>query len=246
MTTRYKARVIRQLIPNACADFLMDIGCGSGFLLHELDPLFSKSVGIDMSIESIRLAGNYTRADLVLANAEKIPFADASFDCIISSDTFEHIPDDANAIREVKRLLRKGGVLILYVPSKNGLLSTTRFVDLYHRSQTSYLMDYRYYTIESVTRLIREAGLTVEYIGYHNVFTQEFFTQLLKAVSFKLGKEYQQQGDITQFINSKFFPVYRWCMLPIIHAMIRIEEFVFEKGFQSKVPGHRIILKCRK
>ena len=92
-------------------------------------------------------------------------------------------------------------------------------------------MDLRYYSINSVTTLVEKAGLGVEYVGYHNVFIQEFFTQLLKWISSMLGKEYEHQGDIHGFIDSRLFTIYRSVLLPIINILVQIEDFIFEKMF---------------
>ena len=83
-------------------------------------------------------------------------------------------------------------------------------------------------------------------IGYHDVFFQELFTQALKWLSFKRGMQYRNQGDIDVFIRSSWFPVYRWIILPLIDLVVRLEELICEKIFRARIPGHRIVMKCRK
>ena len=246
LTTRFKTRVIKKLLPTEDINRILDAGCGSGFMLSQLENIYDNGFGIDMSPEAIEFGQQFTKAKLQVGNAEKLDFMDEEFDCIISTDAFEHIPDDEAAMEEAYRVLKDKGCIIIYTPSEDGLLSTTKWVDLYHQSEKSYLLDQRYYTIESLSVLAKNAGFSIEYVGYHNIFFQEFFTQLLKWISVLMGKEYEHQAHIYDFTKSKLFPLYRWGLLPVITLLVRIEEFIFENIFHGNVPGHRIVMKCRK
>ena len=246
ITTCFKVRVIKNLIKKEKSSKILDAGCGSGFMLSQLEELYQNGYGIDMSPEAIEFGQQFTKAKLQVGNAEKLDFNDNEFNCIISTDAFEHIPDDEAAVEEAYRVLMDNGSIIIYTPSEEGLLSKTKWVDLYHQSEKSYLLDQRYYTIKSLSFLVECVGFKIEYVGYHNIFFQEFFTQLLKWVSTLMGKEYEHQAHINDFTNSKLFPIYRWILLPIIKILVHIEELIFENVFQGKIRGHRIVMKCRK
>lgn len=56
-------------------------------------------------------------AEVVLADAERLPFPAAAFDCIICTEVLEHIPDHRAGLRELRRVLRPGGVLAVSVPT---------------------------------------------------------------------------------------------------------------------------------
>ena len=246
LTTHFKVRLIKDLIKNHLGGRLLDVCCGSGFLLSQFENHFSKNDGIDMSPEAIEFGKQFTHAQLIVGNAEEMPYEDNSFDCIIATDAFEHIPDDYKAIQEVKRTLKPNGVAVIYVPSNVGILSNTKLVDLYHTSEKSYLLDQRYYTVESLTKLVESAGLKVEKIFYHNFFFQEFFTQMLKFAAHLMGKEYEHQADIASFKKGLPYTIYKWILFPLFWLIIRTEEVIFEKIFMGKVKGHRITVKCSK
>jgi ubiquinone/menaquinone biosynthesis C-methylase UbiE len=144
LTTRFKSRVIKKLLPAEGINRILDAGCGSGFMLSQLENLYQYGYGIDMSPEAIEFGQKFTKAKLQIGNAEKLEFIDKEFDCIISTDAFEHIPDDKAAMEEAHRVLKDNGYIIIYTPSENGLFSTTKWVDLYHQSEKSYLLDQRY------------------------------------------------------------------------------------------------------
>lgn len=247
LTTVFKIRIIKNLFDKKDPSLkILDAGCGSGFMLSALHDYYGEGFGIDMSPEAIEFGKQFSKSKLMVGNAEKLDFKDAEFDCIVSTDAFEHIPDDNAAMREAYRVLKPGGFIIIYTPSEEGVLSKTEWVELYHQSEKSYLLDQRYYTIQSLSDLAKGAGFSIEYVGYHNIFFQEVFTQLLKWVSSLLGKKYEHQADIYRFVDSKLFPLYKWVLLPFIKIIVRIEEFIFEEIFAGKVAGHRIVMKCRK
>ena len=88
--------------------------------------------------------------------------------------------------------------------------------------------------------------MVVEEKGYHNVFTQEACTQLLKGIAALAGKDYRHQGDIRNFSQSKVFKIYRWVAFPVMSILIRMEETVLSAFFGSSVRGHRVFIKCRR
>ncbi len=245
LTTMFKVNIVKRLLNKEKTSKILDAGCGSGFMLSQLENHYDVGFGIDMSPEAIEFGKQFTKAKLEVGNAEKLNFKDSEFDCIVSTDAFEHIPDDKAAMEEAYRVLKEKACLIIYTPSEDGLFSTTKWVDLYHQSEKSYLLDQRYYTIESLSSLAKNAGFKIEYVGYHNIFFQEVFTQFFKWFSTLLGKEYEHQADIYSFTKSKLFFFYR-LFLPLLKIIIKIEEIIFSYIFKDKIPGHRIVMKCRK
>ena len=246
LTTRFKVRVIRDLLRGEKTGTVLDAGCGSGFMLSQLHSLYDRGEGIDMSPEAIAFGQQFTKAKLAVGNAEKLSFGEGTFDAVISTDAIEHIVDDLTSLKEARRVLKPGGTLVVYTPSKVGLFSNTPLAEYYHDSETSYLLDQRYYTVDSLRELAEKANFKIEYLGFHSIFLQEACTQLLKWVARKRGYRYEHQADISNFLNSPIFPVYRWLFLPIVSVFIRLEELIFEGIFRGRVRGHRIVMKCRK
>lgn len=76
----------------------------------QLQPLLRATFG------SYRTAGIWDEAVDFPADLTRLPFADASWDCIFASHVLEHIADDEAALREIRRVLRPGGLAILPVP----------------------------------------------------------------------------------------------------------------------------------
>ncbi len=107
-------------------DVVLDAGCGLGRHLRHLARMPGlKIFGIDKNAWALRetaksldaMPDAQSKDYLVsIADINRLPFADASFDCIICSEVLEHIPDHEQAIRELDRILKPHGTLVVSVP----------------------------------------------------------------------------------------------------------------------------------
>ena len=94
-------------------------GCGTGMYVRALQPHFGQVHGMDIEPEHLRLAvESVPGAGLGLAVCEALPYADASFDLILSHEVLEHVQDDAQAVAEIVRVLRPGGRAVIFVPNR--------------------------------------------------------------------------------------------------------------------------------
>ncbi|PWN33666.1 S-adenosyl-L-methionine-dependent methyltransferase, partial [Meira miltonrushii] len=97
---------------------ILDIGCGGGLVTEEIAKhTKAKVIGIDLSKQSIAKARQHSpfplnRLAYVIGSAYELPFADGSIDAIVCSDVFEHLHDVPLAMREIHRVLHKGGMLV--------------------------------------------------------------------------------------------------------------------------------------
>lgn len=102
----------------------MDIGCGTGLLLEEL-ARYGSSWGVDISAQSLSFCKKRGLKNLKqgeLGN-KQLPFKSNTFDVITALDVIEHIDDDVGALREIRRMLNKNGILIVTVPAYQFLFS---------------------------------------------------------------------------------------------------------------------------
>ena len=100
----------------------LDIGCATGAAFPMLRALDFEVVGMDMSPRMIAFAKQRYADDrgvqLSRGDAEFLPFAAASFDTITCLGVFEFLPDYTPALREIARVLRPGGLLVLSIPNR--------------------------------------------------------------------------------------------------------------------------------
>ena len=100
------------------AERVLELGCGSGILLKELKARSRFVVGFDVSPDMMQMA-RPLGAPLVTGNGSVLPFRDASFDLVSCRGVLHHLPDVPAALREIHRVLRPGGELILSEPSND-------------------------------------------------------------------------------------------------------------------------------
>lgn len=148
--------VLDQLEQHGGRGRILDLGCGTGGVLAHLDD-YGEAYGIDPSPEATRFSHERGLA-IALASGLNLPFADQTFDAVLALDVIEHVDDDVGLLREVQRVLRPGGILVVTVPALPWLWSSHDDVN-HHR---------RRYMRGSLARSIRAAGLEPVKISYYN------------------------------------------------------------------------------
>jgi demethylmenaquinone methyltransferase/2-methoxy-6-polyprenyl-1,4-benzoquinol methylase len=94
---------------------LLDVGGGTGRVARALVGQARRVIVVDPSTGMLRHAAGKGLAS-VCAPGEELPFASGTFDRIIMVDTFHHVADQAHTVRELWRLLRPGGRLVIVEP----------------------------------------------------------------------------------------------------------------------------------
>jgi len=131
---RQRIRNVFALLPVLRGRSVLDLGCGVGTFAVEAARRGAWAVGLDPAAAALEAARAVAGAEgvegarFVRAEAERIPFAAESFDVVIAADVTEHL-DDATlsaALAEVARVLRVGGVLVLYTPAPSHLFERLR------------------------------------------------------------------------------------------------------------------------
>lgn len=101
---------------------ILNLGAGTGDDLEVLNK-FGKVYVIDINKKELDLIKDNDCVEKKVADACKLPYKNDFFDVVTSFDVFEHIERDDIAVKEVYRVLKKGGSLIFSVPAFQGLYS---------------------------------------------------------------------------------------------------------------------------
>ncbi|MET0909494.1 MAG: class I SAM-dependent methyltransferase, partial [Ilumatobacteraceae bacterium] len=119
---RRRVRTIMEWIPPAPGRRILDVPCGRGFYLHRYRAVEEECTVIGTELEvSLAQIAHQVVGPLgvpVLAGAiESLPFRDGSFDAAIVSEVLEHVADDVAALRDIRRVVRPGGLIAITVPN---------------------------------------------------------------------------------------------------------------------------------
>lgn len=116
---RRRVKTILDFLNAEGPDTVLEIGCGAGNILEQIPS--TRLCGIDLSTFLIkksqhRLASR--RAGLAQSNAERLPFADASFGRLVCSEVLEHVANPRCVVGEMARVAATEAVLVISVPNE--------------------------------------------------------------------------------------------------------------------------------
>jgi ubiquinone/menaquinone biosynthesis C-methylase UbiE len=107
---------------------ILDVGCGAGYLAHEIRKKNKKCfiIGIDININiyTLSIAGCEFRVE----DVTELSFADNYFDVVYALDTLEHVKEVSKAVQELKRCLKTNGELIISGPTETLFYKFCRFL----------------------------------------------------------------------------------------------------------------------
>jgi ubiquinone/menaquinone biosynthesis C-methylase UbiE len=194
--TEIYENLIRQHLKSG--SHLLDLGCGRGGVLEQLQNVEIQSIGFDPDLESLRehRIGNLTRAT---ALADRLPLRDDCIDVVVCSWVLEHLPAPERVFAEVQRVLHPGGVFIFLTPNASSLvawinrvlkpLQNTLVPRLYGRAEAdTFPVHYRANSRQQIIQLAANAGLGVEILHQIDDPTYLAFTPLLYKISVALAR----------------------------------------------------------
>jgi SAM-dependent methyltransferase len=212
-------RALQKFLPGARK--IMEIGCGTGFVLSEINrriPGLSLS-GSDLYSDGLQFAGRrIPNAVFYQIDACSIPFRD-EFDVIMALDILEHIETDSKALGETYRALKTGGGLLLTVPQHKWLWSM-------HDRKAFHK---RRYTWNELKRKMVSCGF---HIVYHTSFIS-FLLPMMVASRFA--------ADISSSIQKKYDPLQELKINRLFNVtagiICRLEGLLLKKGFSMPLGG---------
>ena len=138
---------------------VLDVGCGSGAMLVHL-ARFGRPHGVDVNSEAVLRCQDRGFDAVVHESGPPLPFAAESFDLITALDVIEHVDDDGGLLRELRRLVRPGGRLLVTVPAFGFLWGPHDEINGHRRR----------YTAPQLRERLVEAGWSPLRVSYFNTF----------------------------------------------------------------------------
>lgn len=156
----------RQIILTALERFalgagsVLDVGCGAGTNLDMLRERYPSGLlyGVDIEHEPLLYCAKDHALPVAQGDVARLPFADGSFDLVAALDTLEHFEDDDAALRELFRVCRPGGSLLVTVPAFRALWGSVDDLGHHHRR----------YDRKGLVERIQGAGFGVRQVRFFN------------------------------------------------------------------------------
>src|ERR1043165_26137 len=144
---------------------ILDVGCGTGANLLMLSK-YGDAEGVDVSEDALAFCRERGLENVKLGAAEKLPYDDSTFDLVTALDVVEHMDDDLAGLREMRRVLRPSGRVLLFVPTFMFLWGLQDDVSNHRRR----------YRLPELRRVLEQAGFEIERTTYANI---TFFLPIL-------------------------------------------------------------------
>lgn len=199
---------------------VLDLACGSGGLTRKLKKI-NPSVAI-FAMDFNAKAISYAKARdsgvdglmYLVGDAENIPFKDNFFDAVIGLDMLDHIPNYKECLREINRVLKKGGEIILTVENHHSLWPIVELVwDKFGQGRDYGNVHVAHFTPKTFTELIKNSGFSV----------QQFYTiHNLNTFFYLIGSYYPK--SLNSFISRKKLGLTLFCYAKKNKAYKNIED----------------------
>ena len=164
---------------------VIDVGCGAGRHAFEayrrgadviaFDRDASELESVDAILKAMAETGEApatASAKVVVGDALKLPYADATFDCVIASEILEHVPEDDAAIAELIRVLKVGGTLAVSVPRWLPERVCWLLSDEYHSNEGGHV---RIYQADKLRDKIAGGGLDLTHTHHAHALHSPFW-----------------------------------------------------------------------
>src|SRR5437868_13861389 len=184
----YKAlhRLIFQTLEAELPDWrekeILDVGCGTGAILKQLgNP--GKNVGIDLAPEAISFCRQRGLNNVRQGDIHALPFPDASFEAVICSSVLYHqwVSDVEGAVREMDRILRPGGTLLINVPAFPFL----------HSAHDEAVMTARRFRKREIRQLLQKQSFKIRRLTYWTTFLFPLAVAARTLGGSKLGRDFE-------------------------------------------------------
>ena len=166
---------------------VLEAGCGTGNYVVSLTKMGHEVIGVDVNKKRIKIAKGYMKKygihtrKIVQGDLNNLPFENDEFNAVFCHGVIEHIKDSEKAVKEISRVLKKGGFAMISVPNR-----------------------YTFFTISKVSTqaIDRLFGTKLWNVGYEKSFSQWKFKKILsRHLEIKEFKKREVQ-------SGKIFPIY--------------------------------------
>lgn len=178
-------RLLHPIINGRSDLCILDAGCGAGGNITALSP-YGTVFGIDYSPLALQYAQKRHPDRLMRADITHLPYADASFDLVTSFDVLYMVQDDESGFRELSRVTREGGYVLVRLAAMQSLYGAHDVV----------VKTLRRYSAEEVRTKMQSAGLEIVKLSYANSLLLPLVYITRKIQNWQIQKGAQAESDV--------------------------------------------------
>jgi ubiquinone/menaquinone biosynthesis C-methylase UbiE len=261
MAFKRRVRTLFEWVPPDDAGIILDCACGRGFYLKYYRTVSDvKLVGLELDAEIIGKArvnvGHLADITLTRGNIYELPFPDDHFDGVLLSEILEHVEDDVRGLREVRRVLKPGGVVAITVPNANypflwdpinKSLETLINKPIRRGPLAGIWANHeRLYTPQQLRESVQNAGLEVE---AERAFTHYSFPFIHNLV-YGLGKPLLESGlmpnGMAKAADRTTFDENAGSLLNPVNMALAVLNWFDRRNVMDEPPGRSTVNLCIK
>jgi ubiquinone/menaquinone biosynthesis C-methylase UbiE len=199
---------LQQLIGHLNQDeraFILEVGCSSGFMLKPIQNQFPRSLVIGSDIVKgplEKLAGSNPTIPLLHFDLTTCPLYTDSVNAVVMLNVLEHIKEDELALKQVFRILKPGGIVVIEVPAGPDLY------DVYDK----LLLHHRRYSMGNLVKLAKGVGFNILNQSHLGFFLYPFFYLVKKQNKSKQNEIKEREAAVVSnnIRTTKDNPLLKW------------------------------------
>lgn len=226
----FRLELVQDFVGDVNGKTILDLGCGNGSISFLLWYLGAKVHSIDISKQALETTQNLRQLseasshfdpNLCQGDATKLPLRTEMFDTVFCIETLEHLQDDLSALKEIERVTKSGGMVVLAVPFDSRV-----------KSDNALRGRYRRYSFETLKELLFSSRLRLnraifwcfpvlqllDLIKLRTLFTALGF--LTKPLNAQDGKAGGFAHSLAAFYRTSFW---RNGVLPVMLSILRFD-----------------------
>jgi SAM-dependent methyltransferase len=145
---------------------LLDVGCGSASLLALMKARGFRVIGVDFSREAAAVASTENGVQVIVGSLNDAAFSDASFDVVTLFHVMEHVTNPRDVLKEVARILKPDGSIVLQVPNIDSLQFRLFGSRWYGLDIPRHVIDY---STDAIFRLLSDSGFAPRRVRHFNL-----------------------------------------------------------------------------
>ena len=216
------------------AGSVLDVGCGRGDFPLLMASRGWDATGIELDERIEKREGGTKGLHLRFGRLEDVRFPEAGFDAVTMWHVFEHMRDPAWVMRECRRILKPGGLLMLAVPNTRSLQARLTGRRWFHLDPPYH---FYHYTIENINRLMEEAGFEVLSVKHFSLEYNPygFLQSIFNLLGFRMNLFYdflrsKSARDIKTYFGVGLIVLLMPVVLPLSMALSFLESAIGKGG----------------